>query len=232
MERLSSPEAPVTPAARRLLTWELVIGLLLAAAALVLFTWLGREILTGITPHLDDRVRSAVHEVAAPELTSLMVVVSRYGGPAYLTPVGLLLVIAFLIRGWQRGALLAVVTMAGAGLLNLVLKLSFGRVRPEPFFDYPLPVSASFPSGHALFAASFFGGLAVLVSHRVRWAPLRAGIWIGATAIILLVGFSRIYLGVHYPSDVLAGYAAATVWVATVAFGDRLASRRRRRRST
>jgi undecaprenyl-diphosphatase len=110
-----------------------------------------------------------------------------------------------------------------------MLKQGFARERPAAFFEYPLPLSHSFPSGHAFFAASFFGGLATLVSGRVRSRALQALIWIVALALILLVGFSRVYLGVHYPSDVFAGYAAAVVWVATIAFGDRVVRHRRRR---
>jgi undecaprenyl-diphosphatase len=67
----------------------------------------------------------------------------------------------------------------------------------------------------------------------VRSFPLRVVLWVVALSLILLIGFSRVYLGVHYPSDVFAGYAVAVVWVAAVALGDRLAGhRRRRRRST
>jgi undecaprenyl-diphosphatase len=123
------------------------------------------------------------------------------------------------------------VNLAGAGLLNWLLKFSFARVRPASFFDYPLPGSPSFPSGHALYAASVFGGLAVLVTARIRHPLLRLAIWFVAIALILLVGLSRVYLGVHYPSDVLAGYAIGVIWVTAVAIGDRLARHRRRGRS-
>lgn len=214
---------------RRLLSTALVMGLVSAALALALFSWLGREIVTGVTPLLDERLRSALHAVASPRLTKVMIAASLYGGPAWLAPLGVVLAIAFFIHGWRRGAALVVVTMAGAGLLDTLLKRAFARVRPIAFFDYPLPVSHSFPSGHAFFAASFFGGLAVLVSGRVQSKLLRGLVWLVAIGLVLLVGLSRIYLGVHYPSDVLAGYAAATIWVAAVAFGDRLASRRRGR---
>jgi undecaprenyl-diphosphatase len=139
---------------------------------------------------------------------------------------------AFQAKGWPRGALLVVVTLAGAGLLNWLLKFSFARVRPASYFDYPLPGSPSFPSGHALYAASVFGGLAVLLTARIRNRLPQLAIWFVATLVILLVGVSRVYLGVHYPSDVLAGYAIGIIWVTAVAFGDRLARRRRRRRST
>jgi undecaprenyl-diphosphatase len=216
---------------QRLLTGAILAGLIAAGLALWLFVWLGHEILTDTpAPVLDDRLRIAIHSLASPGLTRVMIAASRYGGPAWLAPLGGVLAIAFLIRGWRRGALLMVVTMAGAGLLDTLLKLSFARARPAAFFDYPLPRSQSFPSGHAFFAASFFGGLAILASGRLRNPVLRAIVWAAAISLILLIGFSRVYLGVHYPSDVLAGYAAATIWVAGVAFGDRLVRYRRRER--
>jgi membrane-associated phospholipid phosphatase len=181
----------------RLLTATLIVGLIAAALALLVFSWLGREIVAGVTPVVDDHFRNAIHDYASPGLTRIMIAASRYGGPAWLVPISLVLAIGFLIRGWHRGA---------------------------------LPVSASFPSGHAFFAASIIGGLTVLVSGRVRSSALRAALWVVALGLILLIGLSRVYLGVHYPSDVFAGYAVAVVWVAGVALGDRLASHRRRRR--
>jgi undecaprenyl-diphosphatase len=232
MQAPSPPEAlPSTSEAQRLLSLELLIGLLIAAAALVLFTWLGREILEGEVLAFDERLRMLLHDLASPRLTILMRGASFYGGPAVLVPAGLVAAVAFVVKRWHRGALLVVVTLAGAGLLNWLLKFSFARVRPESFFDYPLPGSPSFPSGHALYAASVFGGLAVLLAARVRNRLLELAIWVVAISLILLVGMSRVYLGVHYPSDVLAGYAIAVVWVSSVAFGDRLARHRRSRRS-
>jgi membrane-associated phospholipid phosphatase len=232
MQAPSAPEAlPATPESKRRLSFALVIGLLTAAAALVLFTWLGREILEGEVLAFDERVRTLAHDLASPRLTTLMRAASLYGGPAVLVPAGLVAAVAFLVKRWRRGALLVVVTLAGAGLLNWLLKFSFARVRPASFFDYPLPGSPSFPSGHALYAVSVFGGLAVLLTARVRNLPLQLAIWFVAISLILLVGFSRVYLGVHYPSDVFAGYAIGTIWVTAVAVGDRLVRHRRRRRS-
>jgi undecaprenyl-diphosphatase len=214
---------------QRVLTGAVLAGLIAAGLALWLFVWLGHEILTDTpTPVLDDRLRSAIHSLASPGLTRVMIAASRFGGPAWLAPLGVVIAIAFLIRGWRRGALLVVVTMAGAGLLDTLLKLGFARARPTAFFDYPLPRSHSFPSGHAFFAASFFGGLAILLSGRLHSPVLRAIVWVAIISLILLIGFSRVYLGVHYPSDVLAGYAGATIWVTGVAVGDRWVRYRRR----
>jgi len=233
MEAPSSREGlPASAESKRLLSLELLIGLLTAAAALVLFTWLGREILEGEVLAFDARLRELVHGLASDRLTTIMRAASLYGGPAVLVPAGLTAAVAFLIKGWRRGALLAVVTLAGAGLLNGLLKFSFARVRPASYFNYPLPGSPSFPSGHALYAASVFGGLAVLLTARIRDPLLQLLIWLVAISLTLLVGISRVYLGVHYPSDVLAGYAIGVIWVTAVAVGDRLVSRRRRQRST
>jgi membrane-associated phospholipid phosphatase len=228
---LSSEPGQATADAPRLLTATLIIGLIAAAVALLVFSWLGREISTGVTPAADQQLRDAVRGYASPWLTQLMIAVSRFGGPSWLVPAGIVLAIGFFIRRWPRGALLVLVTMAGAGLLNGLLKQSFARARPAAFFlDYPLPTSPSFPSGHAFFAASFLGGVAALVSGRIRSGTLRALVWAGTLSLILLIGFSRVYLGVHYPSDVFAGYAAAIVWVSAVALGDRLVSHRLARR--
>jgi len=231
----SIPEKPdpakaIPPENRRLLSAELTVGLILAGLALLMFSWLGREIVSGATPELDEQLRHAIHSHASPGLTRVMLAASAYGGPSWLIPLGVLLALAFFLHQWHRGALLVLITVGGAALLNSLLKQGFSRPRPAPFFDYPLPSSASFPSGHAFFAASFIGGLAVLASARVESLALRIAMWLVALALILLIGFSRVYLGVHYPSDVFAGYAAAVVWVAAVAVGDRIASHRRSRR--
>jgi undecaprenyl-diphosphatase len=225
----SASDTPTTTEGTRLLSAALIVGLILAGLALLLFSWLGREIITGVPLSADERLRSAIHAHSSPGVTSVMIAASQFGGPAWLVPLALGLAVAFLVHGWRRGALLVVVTVAGAGLLNGLLKQTFNRARPAPYFDYPLPASNSFPSGHAFFAASLIGGSAVLISARLRSLPLRVVLWLVALSLILLIGFSRVYLGVHYPSDVLGGYAIAIVWVAAVALGDRLASHRRLR---
>jgi len=209
---------------------ELVAGLLLALLAGALFGWLSGEVLEGDTQALDEQFRRLVNLYATPTLTEIMRLATIWGAPRRLGVVGAVVAAVFWVRGWPRGALLVVVTLAGAGLLDTGLKLFFGRERPEAFFDiYPSPTTFSFPSGHALFATAFFGGLAVLLRPRLRRSGLRLVVWLAAISLILLIGFSRIYLGVHYPTDVIGGFAAGTVWVAAVALGDWLAAHRRRR---
>jgi undecaprenyl-diphosphatase len=229
---MSASELPATPdnERTRLVGLELGIGLVLALLAGLLFAWLGDEVLEGETQAADERLRGLVNDMASPRITALMIAASVWGAPRRLAVLAVVAVVIFLARRWRRGAVLVVVTLLGAGLLDGGLKLLYGRTRPIAFFEiYPSPSTFSFPSGHALFATAFFGGLAVLLWGRLVHPLLRLGVVFLAAALVILIGFSRIYLGVHYPTDVLGGYAAGVVWVAAVAFGDRIAARRRRR---
>jgi undecaprenyl-diphosphatase len=122
---------------------------------------------------------------------------------------------AFWVIGDHRGALGLAIIMAGATILDNGLKLAFHRVRPEVFFGV-LPDTYSFPSGHALFNLCFYGGLAILLASRVRGAGLRIATWSAAALLVLGIGLSRIYLGVHYPTDVLAGFLAGGAWLLVI----------------
>jgi undecaprenyl-diphosphatase len=198
--------------------------------ALALFVWLGLLIRSGDPTPFDLAGRASLRALENPTLSAIMWGASVYGAPVRLSPLGLLAAAVFLYRGWRRGALLVIATLVGAWVLDTALKLLFARDRPQAFFDYyPAPASYSFPSGHALFAVCFFGGLAVLLTHRLNGRAIQAAVWVVAVALILLIGASRVYLGVHYPTDVVGGYAMGVTWVTAVAFGDRLAEHRRRR---
>lgn len=110
--------------------------------------------------------------------------------------------------------------MLGEIIFNPALKTYFGRARPDAFFDYSLPSSLSFPSGHAFGSVCFYGILAWLIASRVPDKRAKIAIGVSAFVLIFFIGLSRIYLGVHYPSDVLAGYAAGLFWIGVVALTD------------
>jgi hypothetical protein len=113
---------PTVEEGQRLMTAALIAGLLAAGVALLLFTWLGREVLEGDALRLDSHLREVAQAAASPTLTEVMVAASFYGGPVILIPAALVGAFAFLVHGWNRGALLAVLTVAGAALLNWLLK--------------------------------------------------------------------------------------------------------------
>ncbi|MDQ3130530.1 MAG: phosphatase PAP2 family protein [Acidobacteriota bacterium] len=200
----------------------LFVGMLSAIAALFFFGWLSGEMLDGDTRRFDESVREFVHGFAFPALTLLMQLASFLGSTLFLGILGVVTVIALYLRKHRRGATLFTITTIGATVLLVLLKLAFRRARPEPFFDTILPASYSFPSGHSLAAFCFYGALAEILSERTdkRWQQII--VWISAVVMILLIGISRIYLGVHHPSDVVAGYAVGLIWVITIAVGDKL----------
>jgi membrane-associated phospholipid phosphatase len=224
------PDTPPAAGPGALFGLASIVGLTVAVLALFLFGWLADEMLEGDTLAFDLRVRTAAQTLASPGMTHALILVSRLGGPAVLGALGAILTAIFVWRRWWRGAILLPMAMVGAGILDSTLKLAFRRTRPASFFDYPVPGSYSFPSGHALFAFCFFTAAAALLSPRLAHPLLRWLLRLVAVAIVLAIGFSRIYLGVHYPSDVIAGYTVGLMWSSVIIVGDRVAHARARRR--
>src|SRR4051794_18578895 len=141
---MTSEPATTQPAQREhRMTAALVAGLVVTALAFALFAWLGRGIVLGVTWPLDTAMRNTIHTMASPRLTRLMIAVSLYGGPTSLVTVGLVIAAVFLWRGWHRGVLLIVVTMAGAGLLRTPLQPGFRGNPPGPVFFHPFSPTLS-----------------------------------------------------------------------------------------
>ncbi|HKY29098.1 MAG TPA: phosphatase PAP2 family protein [Pyrinomonadaceae bacterium] len=203
----------------------LSLGLVAAAGCLFLFLYLAVEMKAGNTRQFDESALALLNQFASPRLTFFMRIMTYLGSNGFLIFLGTYVVIAFALVRWKRAMVTFLVTMAGAAVLNSTLKMIFGRARPEPFFGILPPASYSFPSGHALFSFCFYGVVAAVITARIRGTGKRIAIWIGAFVLVILIGLSRVYLGVHYPSDVVAGYAVGFVWVMVVASADRIMRR-------
>ena len=193
-----------------------LLALGLAALALFLFGWLAEEVHEHEAIRFDKQVRNALHAVASPPLTLFLRIVSNANGPVAMLVYTLAAAGLFLWRGHRTSAILVAVTMAGGVCLDGVLKLAFHRPRPAPYFGLPTPSTFSFPSGHSLMSLCFYGVTAYLVSVHIRSPRLRLWLRLAGALMVLLVGASRIYLGVHYPSDVVAGFAAGLVWLTAI----------------
>ena len=204
-----------------------VVILTVAVGSLFLFGWLAEEMLEGATLRFDLAVRDWVHRFASPPMTKAMTGISLLGYNLLIVAL-LVAIAAFLFVGWRRAAVWLAVTMAGALALDVALKFAFRRPRPQVFFGVA-PHSYSFPSGHALCSFCFYGVLAGLIAARTRSPVLRVGVGVIAATLVAAIGLSRIYLGMHYPSDVVAGYLAAAVWVSGLLVLDRWRKVRRAR---
>jgi membrane-associated phospholipid phosphatase len=212
------------------LSLSLVLGLGGAIAAILLLSWLADEVLEGETRHFDDATRLAVHQFSSPALTTVMRGISFLGSTLFLTAMTVVVVLCFAGWHWRREAVLFAITMAGAALLDVTLKHTFHRARPVPFFNIVAPSSYSFPSGHALASFCFYGALAAILTARLKNTRSQIAISSSAAIVVLLIGFSRIYLGVHYTTDVLAGFAAAFIWIFVVRFVEQQLARVRQRK--
>jgi undecaprenyl-diphosphatase len=191
------------------------IGLVVSIASLLGFAQiadsaLGQEALAAI----DLRLALDLHQIATPLTTQLMRFVTALGGPVVV--VIALAGMAALIA-WRRWAdlILWIGAIGGGSILTIVLKALIQR--PRPAFASPIDVEASwsFPSGHALMAMVTYGLVAYLLIVRLHQWRWQVALALASLFLIALIGLSRLYLGVHYLSDVLAGYAAGMCWLAT-----------------
>ncbi len=211
----------------------LAAGIAASTALVLVFAWLAWRVSAGDTLAFDLRVRAFVHAHSSAPLTSAMRFFSTLGSTGSLVFLGGAAFLLLRWARWRRESMLFPVMVLGAFALDMALKYSFGRARPAAaFFETPLPHTPSFPSGHALYSVCFFGSLAAFAALRARRRWQKAVLWSAAALVAAAIGYSRIYLGVHYPSDVIAGYTAAFVWVSAVAHADRLLRRRARQRNS
>lgn len=194
---------------------QLGVGAVLLVAAAWLFGSIAEDVVTGdrLTV-LDERVAQWLHLHARTGATHWMLVVSELHSTVamtfYTSIVGIL---AFRKRRWRRVSTLALCVVGGM-LLNVLMKLAFHRARPH-FADPLLTLTSySFPSGHVAASTIFYGLGVVWVFGQTRALQWRVLAVTAAALAILLVAFSRMYLGVHYLSDVGAAFAEGVAWVA------------------
>jgi membrane-associated phospholipid phosphatase len=168
----------------------------------------------------DTRVHDWTIKERTPGATLFFTIMTLIGGPAGLAVILVIVAAALAIRRrWYWLTYLAV-TAGGGALLNLELKRYFARARPAVAEMLRRANGYSFPSGHAMGSAVAFGALSYLAFRVIRSWPARAGVIAFLYTLIAGVALSRVYLGVHWISDVAAGVTAGTVWVtaATVAY--------------
>lgn len=161
---------------------------------------------------IDEAVRAAVHARSSPTLTVAMLVLTNLASPWLVIPLSMLVSLRLERRSRGDGWLFAGVVLGGE-VCCVLLKLVFHRPRPAPFFGLATPPSYAFPSGHAFRSLFFYGTLACLGVRHAQERVARLAVWLAVVLVAVTVGFSRVYLGVHYPSDVLGGYALALAWL-------------------
>lgn len=213
--------------------WRILVALLLIMGGIWLTINLTDEVLEGETHALDEQLLLSLREAGDPSnplgppwFEEMMRDFTSLGGTGVL----FLLVTAvtsylFLIKRYKNLAILLTAVLGGL-LLSYLLKDIFDRPRPDLIVDTSAINSASFPSGHSLLAAATYLTLGSLMAQIQTRFRLKAFIILLAIFVMVLVGFSRVYLGVHWPSDVLAGWTIGAVWALLCWVGARWLRRR------
>lgn len=161
----------------------------------------------------DDSFVWLIRYFANPVLDKVMIIITDIGfGTSYIViVVASLLLLTYLKRWCEMGAL--AIGLAGGAVLSFLLKNLFHRVRPD-LFRVVQETGYSFPSGHALATMCFYGMVAFLIMRNISSWRGRLIVMTVAVILSVAIGISRIYLGVHYPTDVVAGYATGSMWLA------------------
>lgn len=193
--------------------------LTLMAGGVWFFVEVADEVLEGEAQRFDEALLLALRTAGAPDdplgplwFEELVRDLSALGGLAILTGVALAAIGYLLATRRRQAALLVLVAVTGGQLLSTALKLGFDRPRPDLVPHGMAVHTASFPSGHSMLSAVVWLTLGVLLAQLHPRRAIKLYIIGWATAVTLLVGFSRVYLGVHWPTDVLAGWAMGAVW--------------------
>jgi len=202
---------------------RVIVGFALAA----LVFWASGWFVTGpykqYPASFDSSIRYTMRQIQSPMWTQLFLAVTRLGSTVVLIVIGCVAGIVFIALRWFRPLLVLIVVMAGQAALHHGFKLLFARPRPPSLINYPTVESFSFPSGHAVSSLCLYGTLAWIIATSLENSAAKVGIAIFAAVLIFLIGMSRVYIGVHYPTDVVAGFAGAAIWTAAVLSIDRKA---------
>jgi membrane-associated phospholipid phosphatase len=193
----------------------LALGLVIIVLAAVIFGALAEQVTTNTRiTILDVRLAHWFHAHATPGFTRAMLLITHVNGLAGTSVMAALLALWFWRRAYRSWLFLTLAAVPGGLVLNIVLKHVFQRARPS--FADPLVTleSYSFPSGHTAASTVFYGLLACWLVHRLDAGPVRTLAVAACCAMVLLVALSRMYLGAHYLSDVLAAAAEGCAWLA------------------
>jgi membrane-associated phospholipid phosphatase len=205
-------------------------GLPLLGALLILFTslWafglLADSVIDKDTGN-DQRLAEWLRGRATEPLTDVFRAITTLGNFVTLVVVTVIAVAVLWRRRERIDAILVASAFLGAQVLSSGMKLGFRRERP--FFPDPLATEStfSFPSGHALVSLAVYGSIALVLARRLRRRSDRIVLFGSTGLLVLAIGFSRLYLGVHFLSDVLAGFAAGAAWLALLYLALELRSR-------
>ena len=195
---------------------RIAAGFVFAALVLGVIGWVVTGPYKNSVSGFDSNIRYAMRQIHSPMWTSLFLTLTKLGSTFYLTIIGAVAGIIFIFLRWFRPLLLFIIVMAGQAALHHGAKWLFARPRPSALMSYREVESFSFPSGHAIAGLCLYGAIAWIVATRLETPAAKAGIAIFAVVLIFLIGMSRVYIGIHHATDVVAGFLGGLIWLTAV----------------
>jgi undecaprenyl-diphosphatase len=190
----------------------LIKGILLSLLSVGVFLYITDGVINGETGDWDLNIMLAIQKTHTPLLDILMKTFSHIGGPLLLTGISVGLTVKFWLRRQQIELFGLLGAAIGGSLLSLLIKASFNRDRPQIWaMIHDHLNTSSYPSGHVMNGVVIYGFCGYLLGRSFpRWRGL---IYLGIFLLVLAIGWSRMYVGLHWPTDVLAGYATGFAWL-------------------
>ena len=188
-----------------------------AALAFLVFFRITRELIEGDVGATDRSIMIAVAKMRTPWLTIAAVDVTALGSITLVVLFSAFTLVVLLVLRDRMGALQLLAASAGAGILTLVTKDFIERIRPEEVQPLIVVSGFSYPSGHSVSTSALYLTIAIIAGRHVEHSGARAVIFLAVSAVLIMVGTSRVYLGVHYPTDVLSGISLGASWALVLA---------------
>jgi undecaprenyl-diphosphatase len=195
------------------------LSLWLGGAALALFAFarITREYIEGDVGDMDRTIVLAVARIRTPWLKTAAIDVTALGSITLVVLFSAFTLVILLVLRDRTGALQLLAASAGAGILTTVTKNVIERIRPEEAQRLIAVSGFSYPSGHSLSTSALYLTIAIIAGRHVQHSGARAAIFLAVSAVLLMVGASRVYLGVHYATDVISGISLGAAWALLLA---------------
>lgn len=197
----------------------IVLGIVVGAVALNYFLGITDDLQREQLGNFDDKVTSFIYEYRSDTMTSFVSFLTDLGDVQAYVILIVAVAIWFLVdKKSIRWLIQSIIILSSTALLNIVIKQYISRPRPDLEMRLVEAHSFSYPSGHSMCALAFYGFLLYLAHKKVDHTWVKILAYMVLPLLIVAIGASRVYLGVHYPSDVVAGFAAGLFWLIFVIF--------------
>ena len=194
-----------------LITTIEVTGLVICLLIIYLLAKLSEEVWEKEAFAFDKTILLWIHQFANPTWDNIMLNITKLGNPTTVVTIAIITFAILWLKRYRQEAKIFAIHALGGAILSYGLKLSFSKQRPQLWQQLITETSYSYPSGHALGSMVIYGFLAyLLASHYIKFAKI---IYTLAVILIGAIGLSRLYLGVHWPTDVIAGYGVGYLWL-------------------